>query len=70
MSKQPRRFSYDDLTRTAFEITRRETAERAAKTAKLRALRLEREAAAPVEEKARRVPLSKQPQEKKERRGH
>ena len=64
MSKQPRRFSYDDLTRTAFEITRRETAERAAKTAKLRALRLERDATAPEE---RGAPPSKQPREKKER---
>jgi hypothetical protein len=44
--KQERRSTYDTLTRTAFEITRREHAERAAKTAKLRALRLQRDAAA------------------------
>jgi hypothetical protein len=43
MSKQSRRVSFDDLGRTASEITRRETAERAAKTAKLRALRLKRD---------------------------
>ena len=69
MSKQPRRFSYDDLTRTAFEITRRETAERSAKTAKLRALRLERDATAPEEEKGPSAPPAKQPREKKQRQG-
>lgn len=43
--KRERSSSYDTLPRTAFEITRREHAERVAKTAKLRALRLQRDAA-------------------------
>lgn len=44
MTRRPRRLSYDNLSSTALEITRRASAERAAKIARLRALRLERDA--------------------------
>lgn len=60
MPKSSRPFPHSDPTRTAFEITKREAAERAAKTAKLHALRLRRDAAVSAEDKesfVRRGPI-------------